>query len=186
MSHPLYDIPVRRIDGAASSLGDFRGEVLLVVNVASACGLTPQYGALQQAYETYRDRGFSVLAFPANEFGGQEPGSNEEIRSFCTGKYDVGFPLFEKIVVKGDGQHPLYAELTASAPPLTEKPDSPLRARLAQHGLAGPGPTRDVLWNFEKFLIGRDGAIAARFAPDIPPLDPLVTAAVEAELDKQG
>ncbi len=114
MTAPIYEIPVRKIDGSAGSLGEFAGDVLLVVNVASACGLTPQYAGLEQVYEKYRDQGFKVLGFPANDFAAQEPGSNDEILDFCTSKYSVQFPMYAKIAVKGETQHPLYHYLTTS------------------------------------------------------------------------
>jgi glutathione peroxidase len=161
MTASLLDIPVARIDGTPSSLAEFRGDVLLVVNVASKCGLTPQYAGLEKLYSTYRDRGLSVLGFPANEFGGQEPGTNDEIATFCRTRFDVQFPLFEKIVVKGASIHPLFAELTKSA------------------------PSGDIQWNFEKFLIGRNGTVAARFAPTVTPEDPALIAAIEKALDQR-
>jgi glutathione peroxidase len=156
----LQEIPVNRIDGGGASLADFAGKVLLVVNVASECGLTPQYAALQKLYETCKDRGLVVLGFPANEFGAQEPGSNAQIAQFCETRFHVTFPMFEKIVVKGAGKHPLYAALTATP------------------------PGGEITWNFEKFLVGRDGNVAARFAPATKPDDPLVIAAIEAALAK--
>jgi glutathione peroxidase len=183
MTASLYDIPVSRIDGTPSSLADFKGSVMLIVNVASACGLTPQYAGLEQVYEKYRDRGFNVLGFPANDFGAQEPGTNEEIREFCTSKYDVRFPMFQKIAVKGDAQHPLYRQLIQAKPHAEGDKDSGLRKTLAQHGL-GPANDTDVLWNFEKFLVGRDGNVVARFAPDITPEDPRIVQAIESELAK--
>src|SRR5712692_1528401 len=123
MSAPLYDIPVRRIDGSDVSLADHKGSVMLIVNVASRCGLTPQYAELEEVYETYRDRGLVVLGFPANEFAGQEPGSNQQIQEFCQNKFRVQFPMFEKIVVKGEGQHPLYRHLVDSQPVAKKKPE---------------------------------------------------------------
>ena len=165
MSAALYDIPVRRIDGSNASLGDYKGKVMLIVNVASKCGLTPQYADLEKTYESYRDRGLVVLGFPANEFASQEPGTNEEIQQFCQSKFGVQFPLFEKIVVKGDGQHPLYRELIQECPKAQPKPDSALRKTLDSHGL-GPKNDTDIMWNFEKFLVNREGKVVARFAPD--------------------
>ncbi len=158
MTAPLYDIPVRKIDGSAASLGDYEGSVALIVNVASACGLTPQYTGLEELYEAYRDKGFTILGFPANDFGAQEPGTNEEIATFCTTNFAVDFPMFAKISVKEPDQHPLYAELVKTEP-------------------AGP-----IAWNFEKFLVGRDGAMIARFGPRTPPDDPALVAAIEAAL----
>ena len=172
----LYDIPVRRIDGTETTLADFAGKVLLIVNVASQCGKTPQYDGLETLYSRYRDRGFAVLGFPANEFGEQEPGSNEEIQNFCRSVYGVDFPMFAKIVVKGEGQHPLYRHLI-EAEPHAEFP-------------AGKRPANAddsaIHWNFEKFLIDRKGDIAARFAPDMIPENPRIVAAIEAELEPPG
>lgn len=183
MTAPLYDIPVRKIDGSAASLGNYEGSVALIVNVASACGLTPQYAGLEQLYETYRDKGFTILGFPANDFGAQEPGTNEEIKTFCTTKFDVQFPMFQKIAVKGDTQHPLYGYLTKAKPEAQGDKDSGLRKTLAQHGL-GPANETDILWNFEKFLVGKHGDVVARFAPDIVPQDPRIVSAIETELAK--
>jgi glutathione peroxidase len=183
MAAALYDIPVKSIDGKDTSLGQYKGSVLLVVNVASACGLTPQYSALEQVYEKYQDQGFKVLGFPANDFGAQEPGTNEEIKSFCETKFDVKFPMFAKISVKGEAQHPLYHQLIAEKPAADGDKDSGLRTTLAKHGL-GPTNDTDVMWNFEKFLVGRDGKVVGRFAPDITPDDPKITAAIEGALAK--
>jgi glutathione peroxidase len=183
MSKPLYDIPVRRIDGADASLGDYKGDVMLVVNVASKCGLTPQYTELEEIYEKYRDKGLVVLGFPANEFAGQEPGTNQEIQEFCSTKYAVKFPLFEKIVVKGNGQHPLYQQLIAEIPKAQQNPTGGLRKTLEQHGLAPTNDT-DIMWNFEKFLVDRQGKVVGRFAPDIAPKDPTLVSAIETELSK--
>jgi len=157
MSSPLYDIPVNRIDGSQASLGDYAGRVLLVVNVASKCGLTPQYDGLEALYRTYKDKGLTVVGFPANNFMGQEPGTNAEIQDFCRLTYGVDFPMFAKISVKGDDRHLLY------------------------DALAGD---EDISWNFEKFLIGRDGKVVARFAPKTEPQDPAVVEAIETELAK--
>lgn len=183
MAALLYEIPVRRIDGSESSLRDHAGDVLLIVNVASACGLTPQYTALQAIYDKYKDRGFKVLGFPANEFGAQEPGTNAEIQEFCSTKFAVRFPMYEKIIVKGDGQHPLYSALIDAKPLAYFKPDSKFREMLAGYGIK-PGRATDVTWNFEKFLVNRDGDVIGRFAPDIAPDDPTLTAAIEAALVK--
>lgn len=159
MSAQLYDIPLRQIDGSNTTLGSFAGKVLLVVNVASQCGLTPQYSGLQELYDTYRDRGLVVVGFPANEFGAQEPGTNVEIAQFCETRFGVTFPMFEKIVVKGAARHPLYEALTD----------------------AQPG---EISWNFEKFVVGRNGAVVARFAPAVAPDDPKLVSVIEAELAK--
>ena len=183
MPAPLYDIPVNRIDGAPATLGEYAGSVLLIVNVASACGLTPQYTALEQTYEKYGDKGLKVLGFPANNFAAQEPGTNEEIREFCTTKYDVKFPMFAKISVKGGDQHPLYRQMIDEKPNAEMKAESGLLKTLNQHGL-GPANATDVMWNFEKFLVDRQGHVVGRFAPDITPDDPVVTGAIEAALAK--
>ena len=171
MAAAVYDIPVKRIDGTPASLADHKGNVLLIVNVASKCGLTPQYTELEEIYETYRDRGLVVLGFPANEFAGQEPGSNAEIAEFCTSKFGVKFPMFEKIVVKGEGQHPLYAALTKAVP--------------VAEGVGDRAPADgSVLWNFEKFLVAKDGSVARRFSPRMTPDDPIIVGAIEEELAK--
>src|ERR1700742_4537017 len=166
----LYDIPVKSIDGQVTSLAAYKGDVLLVLNVASACGLTPQYTALEQVYEKYQAKGFKVLGFPANNFGAQEPGTDEEIKGFCETKFNVQFPMFSKISVKGDDQHPLYKQLIAEKSTADGDKDSQLRATRPKHGLAPTNDT-DVAWNFEKFLVGRDGKVVGRFAPDITPDD---------------
>jgi glutathione peroxidase len=156
----LHDIPLKDINGKATSLKSYEGKVLLVVNVASKCGLTPQYKALEATHQKYQDKGFSVLGFPCNDFGSQEPGSNDEIKEFCSTKYNVTFPMFDKLHVKGPEQHPLYAALSGKESPF-------------------PG---DVKWNFGKFLIGRDGRIIKRFEPKVAPDAPEVTQAIEAAL----
>jgi glutathione peroxidase len=144
--------------------------------------LTPQYEALEALYRQYRDRGFKVLGFPANDFGGQEPGGDAEIADFCTSTYDVDFPMFSKIIVTGPGKHPLYAALIAAEPNAAGDPDI-FRQRLRGYGMQ-PTQAPEVLWNFEKFLLARDGTVAARFAPSTAPDDPALIAAVEAELAK--
>jgi glutathione peroxidase len=156
----LYEIPVKDIDGKQTSLSAYKGQVLLVVNVASKCGFTPQYKALEAVYERFKDKGFQVLGFPCNDFGAQEPGSNQEIKTFCSSEYNVTFPLFDKLHVKGAQQHPLYAALTGKSSPF-------------------PG---DIGWNFGKFLIGRDGKIIQRFDSKVTPDSPAVIAAIEAAL----
>ena len=176
----IQDIPLRTIDGEETSLGDYAGQVLLVVNVASKCGLTPQYQALESTYTAHRARGFAVLGFPCNQFLAQEPGQEAEIAAFCQATYGVDFPLFAKIEVNGPGRHPLYTALTQAIPEARINPDGTLRERLAKRGV-NPGPG-EILWNFEKFLISRQGAVVARFAPDVAPDDPLVTDAIAAEL----
>jgi glutathione peroxidase len=158
----LYDIPLRTLDGADTSLAAYRGKAVLVVNVASKCGLTPQYEGLERLQKTYGDRGFTVLGVPCNQFGGQEPGTAEEIATFCSATYGVSFPLLAKAEVNGANRHPLYAELTAV-------PDA-------------AGEAGDITWNFEKFLIGTDGRIAARFRPRTEPEAAEVISAIEAQL----
>jgi glutathione peroxidase len=177
----LESIPVKTVDGQPSSLGAFGGKVRLVVNVASKCGLTPQYTALEALYKKYNARGFEILAFPASEFGAQEPGTEEEIKAFCSTNYDVTFPLFSKIVVKGPGQHPLYKELTHAKPAATELPGSDFRKKLQGYGVDVGGPS-EILWNFEKFLVDRSGNVIERFAPDVTPDSQLVTGAIEKAL----
>lgn len=176
----FYDQTVRKINGQQISMGDYKGKALLVVNVASKCGLTPQYEALEKVYEKYQSRGFEVLGFPANEFAGQEPGTNEEIQNFCTTKFNVKFPLFEKIVVTGPGMHPLYKMLTHEMPTATKKDDS-LENELKGYGHVRENP-EDILWNFEKFLISKDGKIIQRFSPDIAPDDSIIVEAIEKAL----
>jgi glutathione peroxidase len=160
----IFETPVDTLEGKPSSLGAHRGKALLVVNVASRCGLTPQYEALEKLHEEYAARGFSVVGFPCNQFGAQEPGTAEEIKSFCSLTYGVTFPMFEKIEVNGPGRHPIYSELT-------RVPDS-----------AGTGG--DIRWNFEKFVIAADGRTVTRFAPPTAPYDPAVIAAIEAGLPR--
>jgi glutathione peroxidase len=175
----LATIPLKTIGGADASLGDYAGKVLLVVNVASKCGLTPQYEGLEALYGKYHDQGLVVLGFPANDFGAQEPGSNAEIESFCTTNFGVDFPMFEKLVVTGPDKHPLYRALTEAAPNATN--DGAFRDRLKGYGMT-PNPAPELLWNFVNFLIGRDGAVVARFSPDTAPDDPALVAAIERAL----
>ena len=178
----LIEIPVKRADGRETALNEYRGQVILIVNVASKCGLTPQYEGLEKLYEDKRDRGFVIAAFPANDFKGQEPGTDAEIVAFCTSTYDVQFPIFSKISVKGDEKHPLYRRLTQSA---TETIGAgPMRERFKERGLAVDDG--EILWNFEKFLIGRNGEVVARFAPDVTPDDSRLIAAIDKELAKAG
>ena len=159
----LYNFKVSTIDNQAVSLGDYHGKVLLVVNVASQCGYTPQYAGLETLYERYKDKGFVVMGFPANNFGAQEPGSNEEIKTFCSRKYSVKFPMFSKVSVQGGDTAPLYQYLTKSANP----------------SVAG-----DIKWNFTKFLVDRQGNVVARFEPNVTPESPEITAAIEKALAK--
>lgn len=156
----IYDLKLKDIDGKPTSLSAYKGKVLLIVNVASKCGYTKQYAALEATYQKFKDQGFVVLGFPCNQFGGQEPGSNEEIKQFCSSKFNVTFPLFDKIDVNGEKRHALYTELAGK--------DSPF-----------PG---DIKWNFNKFLIGKDGKILNRFESKITPDSPTVTEAIETAL----
>jgi len=185
MSTSIYEIPVETIAGERTSLAAYRGKVLLVVNVASKCGLTPQYEALEKVYARFKESGLVVLGFPANDFGEQEPGSNEEIATFCRATFAVDFPMFSKIVVTGNDAHPLYKELVAEKPEADGTTRPAFRERLAgflsKRGET-PNPEPGVLWNFEKFLIGRDGSVVARFSPEVVPDDPAVVAAIEAAL----
>jgi glutathione peroxidase len=158
----VYTIPIDALDGQAGRFAELDGTVTLVVNVASKCGLTPQYAGLERIHEQYADRGFSVVGVPCNQFLGQEPGTPEEIAEFCSSTYGVTFPLLEKIDVNGDDQHPLYAELTEAAD--------------------AEGHTGDIRWNFEKFLVAGDGTVLARFAPQVDPEAPEVLAAIDGAL----
>ena len=158
----IFDIPVHTLSGEESSLAPYAGKTILVVNVASKCGLTPQYEGLEALQKAYGDRGFSVVGFPCNQFMGQEPGTAEEIQTFCSTTYGVTFPLFEKIVVNGENRNPIYAELAKTAD--------------------AEGYTGDVRWNFEKFLVGPDGTVA-RFGPQVVPEDPTLVGAIEAALN---
>jgi glutathione peroxidase len=158
----LYDIPIHTLQGDDAKLSDYAGKTLLLVNVASKCGLTPQYEGLERLQKTYGDRGFSVIGFPCNQFMGQEPGTAEEIAQFCSATYGVTFPLMEKIEVNGDGRHPVYDELT-------QKQDA--------EGKAG-----DITWNFEKFLVSPKGDVVARYRPQVEPEDPAILGDIEAQL----
>ena len=161
---PALNFTVNDIDNKPVDLSAYAGKVVLIVNVASNCGNTPQYAGLEAMYEKYKDKGFVILGFPANNFGGQEPGSNEQIKTFCTSKYSVTFPMFSKISVKGDDTAPLYKYFTAQD--------------------TKPAAKGDITWNFEKFLIGKDGNVIARFTPKTKPDDSKVVEAVEAALAK--
>lgn len=183
MPSALEAIPVNAIDGHPATLANYEGKVRLVVNVASKCGLTPQYTALEALYRKYQPQGFEILGFPANEFGAQEPGTEQEIKDFCSTQYDVTFPLFAKIVVKGPGQHPLYAALTRAQPEAVKLPGTDFRGKLVAHGI-DVGSPNDILWNFEKFLVNRQGEVVARFAPDVAPDSPILVEAVERELSR--
>src|SRR5487761_1552217 len=154
----MLDFTMKRLDGHEQSLTDYRGKVLLLVNVASECGFTPQYQGLQDLYTRYHDRGFEVLGFPANNFGEQEPGSNDQIAQFCERNYGVSFPMFGKISVKGSDIHPLYAELTSQPAPIGG----------------------DVQWNFQKYLVDREGDVVAKFNPQVNPENPEIVAKIES------
>jgi len=156
----IYSTPLKDIDGKDATLKPYKGKVLLIVNVASLCGNTPQYKGLEALFQKYKDQGLVVLGFPCNDFGEQEPGNNSEIKEFCTKNYAVTFPMFDKLHVKGPERHPLYAQLSGAKSPF-------------------PG---DVQWNFGKFLIGRDGKIVARFEPEAEPESPEVTSAITTAL----
>ena len=158
----IYDHPLNRLDGTPLDLHEYEGKALLIVNVASRCGLTPQYDGLEKMHEAYADKGFSVLGVPCNQFGGQEPGSSEEIATFCSTTYGVTFPLTEKVEVNGDERHPLYQELT-------QVPDT-------------DGKGGDITWNFEKFLVAPGGEKVIRFRPQVEPEDPAITGAIEEML----
>jgi len=183
MSKNIYDFSLNKIDGTKSSLSEYKGKVLLIVNVASKCGLTKQYDGLEKIFEKYQEKGFFVLGFPANEFLSQEPGTNEEIQEFCRTKFGVKFPMYEKIVVKGKGQHPLYEYLTTEKKDATLKPNGTLFERLLSKNLLGSA--HDIKWNFEKFLISRSGKILERFSPELDPTDPLITKAIEKALEEK-
>ena len=178
----IAQIPLTRIDGSADSLANHEGKVLLVVNVASKCGLTPQYEGLEKLYEEKKGQGFEVLGFPANDFGAQEPGTHNEIQEFCKLNYGVSFPLFAKADVTGAGKQPLYQELTGAIPTKQGDVDG-MKERFKGYGMT-PNDDPEVLWNFEKFLIARDGTVAGRFAPATVPSDPLLVQAIEGELAK--
>jgi glutathione peroxidase len=157
-----YEHSIAALDGTADALAAQKGKVGLIVNVASKCGLTPQYEGLQRLHDSYAERGFAVLGFPCNQFGSQEPGTPDEIQEFCSTTYGVTFPLFEKIEVNGGDRHPLYEELADTAD--------------------GEGHSGDIRWNFEKFLVGQDGEVRARFSPMVTPDDPDLVAAIEEAL----
>lgn len=158
----IHDIPLKTLSGEDTTLGALDGKALLVVNVASKCGLTPQYTGLEKLQERYAGKGFTVVGFPCNQFAGQEPGTAEEIQTFCSTTYGVSFPLFEKLDVNGEGRHPLYAELTKASD--------------------AEGTSGDVQWNFEKFLVAPSGEVVGRFRPRTEPEDEVITKAIEATI----
>lgn len=176
----LKDIPVNTITGEETTLGAIDAEVLLVVNVASKCGLTPQYEALEALHRAYAGRGLAVCGFPANDFLGQEPGTNDEIAEFCKTSFDVTFPMFSKIVVSGEGRHPLYSEMISQRPDASGNHEAQ-RERLHGFDIETTDPP-EVLWNFEKFLIGKDGSVIERFSPNTTVDDQIVVDAIEAAL----
>ncbi len=179
----IQNIPVRRITGEETTLAEFQGKVMLVVNVASKCGLTPQYEALENLYRKYRDHGLVVTGFPSNDFAGQEPATNEEIQNFCSLTYSVDFPLYEKITVVGEEKHPLYSALIEARPTAVSTSAEPFAEDLKRYGIQ-PNNEPEILWNFEKFVVSRNGEVAARFAPNTTPDDPALVSAIEAELAK--
>lgn len=181
MSASVYDIPVKTISGENTTLNQYQGKVLLLVNVASKCGLTPQYEGLEKLYTEKKAQGFEILAFPANNFLEQEPGSEAEIQTFCSTTYNVDFPLFSKISVAGADKHPLYQTLTQAIPERIG--EGPWWQDLVEYGLT-PNPKPEVLWNFEKFLVNKNGEVVARFAPDIQADDARIVDAINAELAK--
>lgn len=175
----VYNIPVKTIQGENITLNQYKGKVLLLVNVASKCGLTPQYEGLEKLYTEKKNAGLEILGFPANNFLAQEPGSDEEIQEFCSLNYQVNFPLFSKISVAGEDKHPLYQTLTQAIPERIG--EGPWWKDLVDYGLT-PNPKPEVLWNFEKFLINKKGEVVARFAPDIQADDARIIDAINAEL----
>ena len=183
MSTTIYDIPVNKITGEDTSLAEFKGKVLLVVNVASKCGLTPQYEGLENLYEQFRGQGLVVTGFPANNFKSQEPGTNEEIQSFCTTNFGVKFPMFSKISVAGNDKHPLYQALTAAQPKAISVAEVPFREKLKGYGIE-TNADPEILWNFEKFVVNREGKVVKRFSPDTLPDAPELVATIKEELDK--
>lgn len=179
----IFDTKLETLDGEQTSLANWQGDVLLVVNVASKCGLTPQYEQLEALQKNWQEKGFSVLGFPCNAFLGQEPGSAEEIKTFCSTTYGVTFPMFSKIEVNGPDRHPLYQQLVAAQPTASAPDNSGFLERMSSKGRA-PKEPGDILWNFEKFLIGRDGTVIRRFSPDMEPADPLIESAIKQALAK--
>ena len=183
MQHDILNTEVTTIDGEKTTLTPWAGNVLLIVNVASKCGLTPQYEQLEALQKDLESEGFSVLGFPCNQFLGQEPGSEEEIKTFCSTTYGVTFPMFSKIDVNGEHRAPLYQKLVEAAPQAIAPEGSGFYERMASKGRA-PLYVDDILWNFEKFLIGRDGQVIGRFSPDMTPDDPQLVAAIKGVLAK--
>lgn len=178
----IYDIDVVTIEGKQQKLSDYKGKTLLIVNTASECGLTPQYEALEKLYEARKAEGFEILGFPCNQFGAQEPGEEAEIKSFCTARFGVTFPLFSKLDVNGGARHPLYQLLFSSLPERTTAPDSDFVEKLKGYGFEVKDG--DILWNFEKFLVSKDGDVIGHFAPDMTPDHPILTKALNDALAK--
>ena len=183
MAASIYDIPLKKISGEAATLGEYKGKVILVVNVASKCGLTAQYEGLEKLYEQFLAKGLVVTGFPANDFKEQEPGSDAEIQTFCTANFGVKFPMYSKVAVVGPEKHELYKTLIAAQPKATTVNEPTWREKLKGYGIEGT-PEPELLWNFEKFLVSKTGEIVARFAPDTTPDAPALIAAIEAELAK--
>lgn len=183
MSASIYEIPVHKITGEEATLAEYKGKVLLVVNVASKCGLTKHYEGLEKLYKQYADKGLVVTGFPANDFAGQEPGTDAEIKEFCTGTFGIQFPLYSKITVVGPEKHPLYKVLTEAQPVAQKVAEQDWVEVLKAHNLT-INEAPELLWNFEKFLVSRDGRVVARFAPNTDPDAPALIAAIEAELAK--
>ena len=177
----LYQTELVTLDGEKTTLAQYQGKVLLVVNVASKCGLTPQYEQLESLQKAWQDKDFSVLGFPCNQFLEQEPGSNEEIKTFCSTTYGVTFPLFDKTEVNGEQRHPLYRQLVAAQPEAERPAGSGFLERMESKGRAPKAPG-DILWNFEKFLINKQGEVIARFSPDMKPDDPIILKRIEQAL----
>ena len=178
----ISSIPIERIDGSPTTLAEHQGKVLLIVNVASKCGFTPQYAQLEKLYEEKSDQGLVVCGFPANDFGAQEPGSDSEIQQFCQTSFGVKFPMYSKIAVTGPDRHLLYNALIQDLPDTTGD-TSELRQHLVEFGVEPTSPP-EVLWNFEKFLVSRDGTVVARFAPDIEPDNPVLLDALQKEIER--
>lgn len=183
MAVSVYEIPLQTINGEAATLGAYQGKVVLVVNVASKCGLTPQYEGMEALYERFSGQGFVIAGFPANDFKSQEPGTNEEIQTFCSMNYGVTFPLFSKITVVGPEKHPLYAALIAAQPKAVSTAEVPFAQKLRGYGIE-TNAEPEILWNFEKFLLSRSGEVVKRFSPDTAPDAPELVLAIEAELAK--
>ena len=177
----IYQTELETLDGEKTTLAAYEGKVLLVVNVASKCGLTPQYEQLEALHKAWQAKGFSVLGFPCNQFLEQEPGSNSEIKTFCSTTYGVTFPMFAKTEVNGEQRHPLYCQLVESQPEAERPAGSGFLERMVSKGRAPKAPG-DILWNFEKFLIDKQGKVIARFAPDMTPDDPLILQRIEQAL----